>query len=76
MRTSTTEEKLMHLNNKEKGGTNFNKMHGYLVKYYLHWASLMAQWLKNPPAMETQVRFLGKEVSQEKEMATHSSILA
>ena len=33
--------------------------------------------VKNPPAMEeTQVRFLGGEDSLEKEMATHSSILA
>ena len=33
--------------------------------------------VKNPPAMqETQVRFLSWEDSQEKEMTTHSSILA
>ena len=32
---------------------------------------------KNPPAMqETWVRFLGQEDPLEKEMATHSSILA
>ena len=32
---------------------------------------------KNPPAMqETQVRFLGQEDPLEKEMETHSSILA
>ena len=32
---------------------------------------------KNPPAVqETQVRFLGQEDPLEKEMATHSSILA
>ena len=37
----------------------------------------MAQWVKNLPAMlETWVRFLGQEDSLEKEMATHSSILA
>ena len=37
----------------------------------------MAQSVKNPPAMqETQVRFLGQEDPLEKEMATHSSILA
>ena len=36
-------------------------MHGCLVKYHLHQASLMVQWLKNPPAMETQVQSLGKE---------------
>ena len=33
--------------------------------------------VKNPPAkQETQVRFLGQEDPLEKEMATHSSILA
>ena len=32
---------------------------------------------KNPPAMqETQVRFLGRDDLLEKEIATHSSILA
>ena len=40
-------------------------------------ASLMAQSVKNPPAMqETQVRFLGLEDLLEKEMAAHSSVLA
>ena len=37
----------------------------------------MAQWLKNPPAMqETRVPFLDQEDALEKGMATHSSILA
>ena len=37
----------------------------------------MAQRLKSLPAMrETQVRSLGQEDPPEKEMATHSSILA
>ena len=37
----------------------------------------MAQWLKHLPAMqETWVQFLGGEDPLEKEMATHSSILA
>ena len=41
------------------------------------WASLLAQLVKNPPAMqETPVRFLGWEDPLEKERATHSSILA
>ena len=41
------------------------------------WVSLIAQLVKNLPAMhETQVRFLGWEDPLEKEMATHSSILA
>ena len=41
------------------------------------WASLVAQLVKNLPAVqETQVRSLGREDPLEKEMATHSSILA
>ena len=37
----------------------------------------MAQWVKNPPAMqETWLQSLGWEDPLEKEMATHSSILA
>ena len=41
------------------------------------WASLVAQMVKNLPAMwETQVRSLGWEDPLEKEMVTHSSILA
>ena len=40
-------------------------------------ASLMAQVVKNLPAMqETQVPSLGQEDPLEKEMAPHSSILA
>ena len=40
-------------------------------------ASLVAQTVKNLPAMqETQVRSLGWEDLQEEGMATHSSILA
>ena len=40
-------------------------------------ASLVAQLVKNPPAMlETQVQSLGWGDPLEKEMATHSSILA
>ena len=41
------------------------------------WASLLTQLVKNLPAMqETWVRFLGQEDPLEKEMATHSTILA
>ena len=40
----------------------------------------MAQWEKNPPAvqktLETWVQSLGQEDPLEKEMATHSSIIA
>ena len=40
-------------------------------------ASLVAQMVKNPPAMwETWVRYLGWEDPLKKGMATHSSILA
>ena len=43
----------------------------------VYWASLIAQSIKNLPVMqETQVQFLGQEDSLEKEMTTHSSILA
>ena len=38
------------------------------------------QWIKNPPAMqetqETWVHFLGQEDPLEKEISTHSSVLA
>ena len=47
--------------------------------YFLNliWASLLAQLVKNLPAMqETWIRSLGWEDPLEKEMATHSSILA
>ena len=41
------------------------------------WASLVAQLVKNPPAMpETCVQSLGWEDPLEKGKATHSSILA
>ena len=41
------------------------------------WASLVAQLVKNPPAMwETWVRSLGWEDPLEKGMATYSNILA
>ena len=51
----------------------------YLIaKYYsIFRASLVAQLVKNPPAMqETWVRSLGWEDPLEKGTATHSSILA
>ena len=48
---------------------------GYPLQY--SWASLMAQVVKNPPAMqETWVRSLGWGNPVEKGKATHSSILA
>ena len=49
----------------------------YLSVYTYIGASLVAQSVKNLPAVqETQVRSLGWEDPLEKEMATHSSILA
>ena len=40
-------------------------------------SSLVAQMVQNLPAMwETRVQFLGRKDPLEKEMATHSSILA
>ena len=48
---------------------------GYPLKY--SWAFLVAQMVKNPPAMqETWVHSLGWEDPLEEGMATHSSILA
>jgi len=48
---------------------------GYPLQY--SWASLVAQLVKNPPAVrETWVQFLGCEDPMEKGKATHSSILA
>ena len=47
----------------------------YLLQY--SWASLVAQLVKNPPAVqETWVRSLSWEDPLEKEMATHSNVLA
>ena len=48
---------------------------GYPLQY--SWASLVAQLVKNSPAMwETWVRSLGQENTLEKGKATHSRILA
>ena len=48
---------------------------GYPLQY--SWASLVAQLVKNPPAMqETWVRSLGWEDPLEKGKAAHSNILA
>ena len=45
--------------------------------YSRRWASLVAQLVKNPPAMpKTWVQSLGWEEPLEKAKATHSSILA
>ena len=48
---------------------------GYPLQY--SWASLVAQMVKNPPAMrETWIQSLGWEDPLEEGMATHSSVLA
>ena len=48
---------------------------GYPLQY--SWISLVAQLVKNPPALqETWVQSLGWEDPLEKQKATHSSILA
>ena len=48
---------------------------GFSLQYL--WASLVAQMVKNPPALqEIWVQSLSQEDLLEKEMATHSSILA
>ena len=60
---------------------NLNNL--YLIKYknnimlLYYWAFLVAQLVKNLPAVqETWVRYLGWEDPLEKEVATHSRILA
>ena len=54
------------------------RAHGEGIDYPLQysWASLVAQMVKNPPAMqETWVQSLGWEDPLEEDMATYSSIL-
>ena len=58
-----------------RSGRSTGEAIGYPLQY--SWASLVAQLVKNPPAMrETWVRSLGWEDPLEKGTATHSSILA
>ena len=58
-----------------RSGRSTGEGKGYLLQY--SWVSLVAQLVKNPPAMwETWVRSLGWEDSLEKGKVTHSSILA
>ena len=50
---------------------------GFDMHFSDDWVSLVAQLVKNPPAvLETWVRSLGWECPLEKGKATHSSILA
>ena len=56
---------------------NHSLGHTFHSQSIISWASPVAQQVKNLPAMrETWVRFLDWEDPLEKEMATHSSILA
>ena len=51
--------------------------HNYNGNVVSHWTSLVAQMVKNPPAMwETWTGSLSWEDPVEEDMATHSSILA
>ena len=68
MQQSYQEEKYFPRQTKAKG------VHHHYTKLR---ASLVAQTVKNPPAMqETPVQSLGQEDPLENEVATHSSILA
>ena len=80
----------MNVGNLISGSSAFSKSSLYVWKFLVHvllkpslkdfeynLATLVAQRLKHLPAMwETWVRSLGWEAPLEKEMATHSSILA
>ena len=56
---------------------NNNCKRQYFHYLPLKWASLVTQWERiHLPMQETQVQSLGWEDLLEKEMATHSSILA
>ena len=56
-------------------GRSTGEEKGFSLQY--SWASLVAQLVKNPPAMrETWVRSLGREDPLEQGKATHPSILA
>ena len=63
----------------KKGGLTDVSCHLQIPRNYgtLPWTSLVAQRVKHLPTMwETRVQSLGWEDLLEKEMATHSSILA
>ena len=59
-----------------EGASVFTKQFKDIIEGILSWASVVAQTVKNPPAMqETWVSSLGWEDPLEKGMVTHSSIL-
>ena len=68
-------DKLMNLSN---SGYYVGNLDGFFFNYFFEvWVSLVAQIVKNLPAMqETQVQSLGWEDPLEKKLATHSSSLA
>ena len=54
----------------------YSPIQDIVVQYLYFRASLVAQLVKNPPAMqETLIQFLGQEDPLEKGSATHSGIL-
>ena len=56
-------------------GSSHGEGMGFLLQY--SWTSLVAQMVKNPPAMqETWAQSLGWENALEEDVVTHSSILA
>ena len=59
-------------------GLNCFKRDQRIIRSYIHnWASLVAQMVKNLPAMqEIRIQSLGQKDPLEKGMATHSSVLA
>ena len=60
-----------------KHGTYWTSQGELEAAYLDEWASLMAQMVENPPAMqETWVRSMCQEDLLEEEMASHSSVLA
>ena len=60
-----------------KTGKNTKPKKHFIASYVIVWASLVAQMVKNLPAMwETWVQSLDQEYPLEKGMTTHSSILA
>ena len=61
----------------KRGVKNDTHSLAFVLWYDKKGASLVAQMVKNLPAMqEIQIRSLGQKDLLEKEMATHSSILA
>ena len=58
-------------------GNGVTKRWTRLIDFHYPLSTLVAQMVKNLPAVrETQVQSLGRKDPLEKEMATHSSILA